>query len=347
MYQDGFDGPAAITTNMTIKTSGKSMTRLLRVLRRLCRVILLLLPAFPAPAAQETGSRIPVLLYHRFGPVATDSMTVTTAVFESHLKYLQEHGYVVIPLRDLVAHRLGKAPSPPDCSVAIAVDDGHRSVHAEMHPLILQYRVPVTLFVYPSAISNASYAMTWDQLRELARSGLYDIQSHTYWHPNFKTEKRQRTPQDYARFADAQLARAKEKLEKTLGSPVDMLGLAFRHSRRGPHAPRSTGGLRGGIHHRTTPYGSGRPHAGHAPVPDHQQHQREGIRTIAGRRTTLQSDTLRPGANTPVDGICIIFAVLMNKNKPAIPPPAHGAGRTARARLGSGCLPCSPPSPWA
>lgn len=227
MYQDGFDGPAAITTNMTIKTSGKSMTRLLRVLRRLCRVILLLLPAFPAPAAQETGSRIPVLLYHRFGPVATDSMTVTTAVFESHLKYLQEHGYVVIPLRDLVAHRLGKAPSPPDCSVAIAVDDGHRSVHAEMHPLILQYRVPVTLFVYPSAISNASYAMTWDQLRELARSGLYDIQSHTYWHPNFKTEKRQRTPQDYARFADAQLARAKEKLEKTLGSPVDMLAWPF------------------------------------------------------------------------------------------------------------------------
>lgn len=203
------------------------MTRLLRVLFRLCQAILLLLPAFPAPAAQETGPRIPILLYHRFGPIAADSMTVTTAVFESHLKYLQEHGYVVIPLRDLVAHRLGKAPPPPDCSVAIAVDDGHRSVHAEMHPLILQYRVPVTLFVYPSAISNASYAMTWEQLRELARSGLYDIQSHTYWHPNFKTEKRQRTPQDYARFADTQLVRAKEKLEKTLGSPVDMLAWPF------------------------------------------------------------------------------------------------------------------------
>ena len=38
-----------------------------------------------------------------------------------------------------------------------------------------QYRVPVTLFTYPSAISNARYAMTWAQLRELKATGLFDI----------------------------------------------------------------------------------------------------------------------------------------------------------------------------
>jgi len=46
---------------------------------------------------------VPILLYHRFGPVVADSMTVTTPVFESHLKYLHENGYKVIPLRELLA----------------------------------------------------------------------------------------------------------------------------------------------------------------------------------------------------------------------------------------------------
>ena len=31
---------------------------------------------------------VPILLYHRFGPVVSDSMTMNTAVFESHLKYI-------------------------------------------------------------------------------------------------------------------------------------------------------------------------------------------------------------------------------------------------------------------
>jgi hypothetical protein len=31
---------------------------------------------------------VPILLYHRFGPMVADGMTVTTTVFESHLIYL-------------------------------------------------------------------------------------------------------------------------------------------------------------------------------------------------------------------------------------------------------------------
>ena len=54
-----------------------------------------------------------------------------------------------------------------------------------MKPLIERERIPVTLFSYPSAISNASYAMTWEQLAALKATGLFSIESHSYWHPNF------------------------------------------------------------------------------------------------------------------------------------------------------------------
>ncbi len=154
-------------------------------------------------------------------------MTVTTPVFESHLKYLKENGYTVIPLRTLVDWYLKKAPAPPPKSVVIVEDDGHKTVYSDMLPLARKYQVPVTIFVYPSAISNASYALTWEQLRELKKSGLFDIQSHSYWHPDFKRESKRLKPAEYAKLVDWQLRRSREKLEKELGGPVDLLAWPF------------------------------------------------------------------------------------------------------------------------
>lgn len=171
--------------------------------------------------------KIPILLYHRFGPVVADSMTVTTNVFESHLKYLKEHKYTVIPLRQLVDFYLRKGYPLPDCAVVIVADDGHKSVYTDMFPLIKKYRIPVTLFIYPSAISNASYAMTWDQLREMKKSGLFDFQSHSYWHPNFKKDKKRLMQAEYEKSVDMQLRKSKEKIERELNNRVDMLAWPF------------------------------------------------------------------------------------------------------------------------
>ena len=171
--------------------------------------------------------RVPILLYHRFGPSVADSMTVTTARFEGDLKYLKDRGFTVIPLRQLVDSLNGKKPAIPPRSVVITADDAHKSVYTDMFPLLKKYRVPITLFVYPSAISNASYAMTWSQLREVKESGMVDIQAHTFWHPNFKKEKKKLTPGEYDKFVEMQLKKGKETLEKRLGGKVDMLAWPF------------------------------------------------------------------------------------------------------------------------
>jgi peptidoglycan/xylan/chitin deacetylase (PgdA/CDA1 family) len=171
--------------------------------------------------------KIPILLYHRFGPVIADSMTVTTNVFDSHLKYLKEHKYTVIPLRQLVDFYLGKGYPLPERPVVIVADDGHKSVYTDMFPLIKKYRIPVTLFLYPSAISNASYAMTWDQLREMKKSGLVDFQSHSYWHPDFRLDKKRLKLTEYEKSVDMQLRKSKEKIEKELNNKVDMLAWPF------------------------------------------------------------------------------------------------------------------------
>lgn len=180
-------------------------------------------------AARETGAAIdcPILLYHRFGPAAVDSMTTTTAVLLSHLHYLKTRGYTVIPLGRLVDAYLGKGAPLPARPVVITVDDGHISVYTEMLPLVTKANIPVTLFIYPSAIGNASYAMTWDQLGELRKSGLFDIQSHTYWHPDFRKERKRLALVEYEKFVDMQLTKSKTVLEKNLGIRVEMLSWPF------------------------------------------------------------------------------------------------------------------------
>jgi peptidoglycan/xylan/chitin deacetylase (PgdA/CDA1 family) len=170
---------------------------------------------------------IPILVYHRFAPQVNDSMTVRTAAFEAQLQTLEHSGYHVIPLRQLVDYLLAKGPAPPPRSVVITVDDGHRSVYAELFPIVLRHHIPVTLFIYPSAISNASYALTWQQLQELHKTGLFDVQSHTYWHPNFMREKRKLNHRAYTEFVDVQLSKSKRILESQLGIQVSLLAWPF------------------------------------------------------------------------------------------------------------------------
>lgn len=171
--------------------------------------------------------RVPILLYHRFGATVADGMTITTPVFEAHMKYLHDNGYKVIPLRQLVDFYRGKAPAPGPKSVVIVEDDAHKSVYSDMLPIIKKYRYPVTIFAYPSAISNAKYALTWNQMRELTKTGLFDVQSHTYWHPNFKKERKKLSQPALDALVMTQLKKSKARLETELGTKVDMLAWPF------------------------------------------------------------------------------------------------------------------------
>jgi len=193
----------------------------------LCVILFASFSIVPLPAFSAEPFRVPILLYHRLGPTVADGMTMTTPVFEAQMRYLHDNGYTVIPLRRLVEYFRGNGPAPAPKSVVIVEDDAHASVYSVMLPIIRRYRYPVTIFAYPSAISNAKYAMTWDQMRELKKTGLFDIQSHTYWHPNFKQERKRLAPAALDRFVTTQLKKSKTRLESELGGTVDLLAWPF------------------------------------------------------------------------------------------------------------------------
>jgi hypothetical protein len=65
------------------------------------------------------------------------------------------------------------------------------------------------------------------EVKELRKTGFFDFQSHTYWHPNFKKDKKKLNPAEYEKFVDMQVKKSKERLERELGIRVDMLAWPF------------------------------------------------------------------------------------------------------------------------
>jgi peptidoglycan/xylan/chitin deacetylase (PgdA/CDA1 family) len=189
--------------------------------------LLLALCLFSPIVVADTAITVPILTYHNFDPAGPGSMTIGTKEFEAQLKWLKDNGYTVIPLKDLVSYLQGTGAAIPAKSVVITADDGKKSVYKYMLPLVRKYKIPVTLFVYPSSISNASYAMTWAELKELQDTGLFDIQGHTYWHPNFKQEKKRLSVEEYHKLVDTQLAKSKKVLDEKLNTKVTLLAWPY------------------------------------------------------------------------------------------------------------------------
>lgn len=170
---------------------------------------------------------VPVLAYHKIHPTKTDSMTLSTSKFEAQMAWLKNNGYTVIPMSQLVNYLHGKINTLPPKPVVITDDDGRDSVYTYMLPIIKKYHYPVTLFIYPQIISHQKYALTWEQLKELQKTGLFTVEDHTYWHPNFKQDKKSMSPSAYEKMVFTNLVTSKKLIEKKLGTPVTLLAWPF------------------------------------------------------------------------------------------------------------------------
>lgn len=69
--------------------------------------------------------------------------------------------------------------------------------------------------------------MTWSELAELLRTGLFEVQSHTYWHPNFNHERARLAPAQFDAFTRVQLVKSRQVLEERLNVRVDQLAWPF------------------------------------------------------------------------------------------------------------------------
>ena len=180
-----------------------------------------------ASVLADNARNIPILCYHNLNPTVPGSMNMTPEKFETEIKWLKDNGFNIIPLKDAVAYLQGKLASLPNKAIVVTADDGWESVYTYMLPVVRNYKIPVTLFIYPQTISEGKHALTWEQLKELQQTGFFDIQGHTYDHPNFKHAKKRLSGDKYAKYVDYQLANSKKILEDKLNIKVTLLAWPF------------------------------------------------------------------------------------------------------------------------
>jgi peptidoglycan/xylan/chitin deacetylase (PgdA/CDA1 family) len=179
----------------------------------------------PSPKPAPAGATI--LCYHIVESPRDPRMEISRDTFRQQMRYLASTGYNVIPLSDLYAYLSGKKASLPKNAVVVTVDDGWRSTYTELYPEMKKRSFPFTVFIYPKIIGQTAYALTWGQIREMARNGV-DVQSHAFSHP-FLTRRRHAAlaEKDYEQFLTAELTNSKKTIEQEIGRPVTFIAYPY------------------------------------------------------------------------------------------------------------------------
>ena len=142
--------------------------------------------------------------------------TATPEQFREELDYLEQHDYHVVALADLVDFLKGRRDSLPPRAVVLTVDDGWLCAYSDVFPELLRRKLPWTLFVYPKIVGRGTHAVTWTQIREMAKAGV-DVESHTFSHP-FLTQ---------SQSLDGELAGSKTTIEGETCAPVRFLSYPY------------------------------------------------------------------------------------------------------------------------
>ncbi len=171
---------------------------------------------------------VPVLLYHFIdGEGEKSGLSVSSANFEKHLKYLMKHNFRVISAEEfLQASQIGKRL--PANSVIITFDDGDEAFYTKVYPLLLKYQIPAAVFVITGWIDRPGY-LSWRQLRVMSPE-VVTIGSHTVSHrylPDIPLDEVRKEFVESRQVLERELKRPVSFLSYPVGGfSVDIAGLA-------------------------------------------------------------------------------------------------------------------------
>lgn len=121
---------------------------------------------------------LPILCYHQFtaDSSAAHRLELTADAFEQQILYLLDNGYQLLSFSEVDEILRGERAIPAR-GVVLTIDDGYRSVYDVAWPILKKYEARATLFIYTDFV-GAGKALSWEQMQEMASSGLIEIQSH-------------------------------------------------------------------------------------------------------------------------------------------------------------------------
>jgi biofilm PGA synthesis lipoprotein PgaB len=140
--------------------------------------------------------KLTILGYHEIAE-GNDALvpmyTVTPTNFVRQMDWLRNNGYHFVGMNDVLADYAGKKPLP-DKAVLITFDDGYRSVYVHAFPILKLFNAPAVVALVGSWMDVPESGkvnfdghsiprtdlLSWEELREMTKSGLVEVASHSY-----------------------------------------------------------------------------------------------------------------------------------------------------------------------
>ena len=168
----------------------------------------------------ETITRLntaPILLYHDIGDRGLYSIPYDT--LREHFELFRKKNIRVISLEEL-ARSIETGSSFEEKVIVITFDDGYRSHHRKLIPLVREFGYPVTLFLYTDVINRG--ILSWNQVREIQEAGI-DVQAHSVSHADLTSFDIKENP----RRIFEELYISKKLIELHLQKPVDFFAYPY------------------------------------------------------------------------------------------------------------------------
>ena len=162
----------------------------------------------------EKNLKIPILVYHDIveneSEVEYDYMQTPKETFEKQITGLMKLGYKPISYEELIAYKNGEEKIYKK-SFLIAFDDGFDGVYQYAYPFAKEHNIPITSFIINYCVGLDGY-YTWDNAREMDKSGVVKIYSHSLKHDNYDTYSKEDLLED--------VNTSIEQIEKELGHNI-------------------------------------------------------------------------------------------------------------------------------
>ena len=161
-----------------------------------------------------------------------NNYVISPKLFEQDLKYLKKHGYTSILMSDLIAYVENGTPLPKK-PILITFDDGYYNNYLYAFPLLKKYQMKAVISIIGketdknsrSGGGHATYScLTWEQVQEMAASGLVEIQNHSYnghkntGRRNGVKRKSGESRQEYNTFLEKDLSKLQKKIQDATGT---------------------------------------------------------------------------------------------------------------------------------
>jgi peptidoglycan/xylan/chitin deacetylase (PgdA/CDA1 family) len=133
----------------------------------------------PHPPISPLHDEVPVFMFH-----SVDEVTFTT-----QMEYLHRNGYQSLTLKEFMSF-LGGGRLAKEKPVLLTFDDGDRSWYEVARPLLQRYGFTGVGFLVTHYLQEEDppaqdrHWLSWPEAREMERSGVMDMQSHTHYHDN-------------------------------------------------------------------------------------------------------------------------------------------------------------------